>query len=85
MKFLSTFRVSAIGVLLVAGALDSAAQYNHPKEPIGPTLSYQMVKTGLYMISGKGGNCLLRLKREWADSCRRESSRQRPSSAEGRA
>lgn len=61
MKFLSTFRVSAIGVLLVAGALDSAAQYNHPKELIDPTLSYQIVKTGLHMISGKGGNCLLRL------------------------
>ncbi len=61
MKFHSTFQVYAIGVLLVAGTLDSAAQYNHPKEPIDPTLSYQMVKTGLYMISGKGGNCLLRL------------------------
>jgi hypothetical protein len=61
MKFSSTFRVCTIGVLLMAGVLESAAQYNHPKEPIDPTLSYQIVKTGLHMISGKGGNCLLRL------------------------
>jgi glyoxylase-like metal-dependent hydrolase (beta-lactamase superfamily II) len=61
MKFSSTFRVCAIGVLLMAGVLESAAQYNHPKEPVDPTLSYQIVKTGLHMISGKGGNCLLRL------------------------
>jgi glyoxylase-like metal-dependent hydrolase (beta-lactamase superfamily II) len=61
MKFFSTLRICAIGVLLVAGALDSAAQYNHPREPIDPTLSYQIVKTGLHMISGKGGNSLLRL------------------------
>src|SRR5215472_14346613 len=61
MKFSSTFRVCAIGFLLTAGVLEAAAQYNHPKEPIDPTLSYQIVKTGLHMISGKGGNCLLRL------------------------
>jgi glyoxylase-like metal-dependent hydrolase (beta-lactamase superfamily II) len=61
MKFFSTFRVCAIGVLLVTGVLESAAQYNHPKEPIDPTLTYQIVKTGLHIISGKGGNCLLRL------------------------
>src|SRR5262252_6609511 len=61
MKFFSTLRVFAIAVLLAAGVLESAAQYNHPKEPVDPTLSYQIVKTGLHMISGKGGNCLLRL------------------------
>jgi glyoxylase-like metal-dependent hydrolase (beta-lactamase superfamily II) len=61
MNFFSTSRVCAFGVLLMAAALDSAAQYNHPKEPIDPTLSYQIVKTGLHMISGKGGNSLLRL------------------------
>jgi glyoxylase-like metal-dependent hydrolase (beta-lactamase superfamily II) len=61
MKFLSTFRIYAVGVVLVAGAADSAAQYNRPKEPIDPTLSYQLVRTGLHMISGNGGNSLLRL------------------------
>ena len=61
MKFPSTLRICAIGVLLVVGLLDSVAQYNRPKEPIDPTLSYQIVKTGLHIISGKGGNCLLRL------------------------
>src|ERR1700760_4523281 len=61
MKFLSTFRLCAVGVLLGASVLVSAAQYNHPAEPIDPTLSYQIVKTGLHMISGEGGNCLLRL------------------------
>jgi glyoxylase-like metal-dependent hydrolase (beta-lactamase superfamily II) len=61
MKLFSTFQICAIGVLLVACVSESAAQYNHPKEPIDPTLRYQIVKTGLHMISGKGGNCLLRL------------------------
>jgi len=61
MKYVSAFRICMIGVFLAAGALQSAAQYNHPKEPIDPTLSYQIVKTGLHMISGKGGNSLLRL------------------------
>jgi glyoxylase-like metal-dependent hydrolase (beta-lactamase superfamily II) len=61
MTLQSTFRFCVVGVLLAMGALELAAQYNRPKEPIDPTISYQLVKTGLHMISGKGGNSLLRL------------------------
>ena len=61
MNSLSISRVCAAGLFSLAIALNAGAQYNHPKEPIDPTLSYQLVKTGLHMISGKGGNSLLRL------------------------
>ena len=58
---LSIVRACATGLLSMGVALEAAAQYNRPIEPIDPTLSYQLVKTGLHMISGKGGNSLLRL------------------------
>ncbi len=61
MNALSVARGCAISLLLTLTALDTAAQYNRPKEPIDPSLSYHLVKTGLHMISGKGGNSLLRL------------------------
>ena len=61
MKLVLTFRFCIIGIVLLASVLESVAQYNHPKEATDPSLSYQIVKTGLHMISGKGGNCLLRL------------------------
>jgi hypothetical protein len=61
MKALSIARACATGLLSIVFALNAAAQYNRPKEPIDPSLSYSLVKTGLHMISGKGGNCLLRL------------------------
>jgi len=61
MKVLSIVRACATGLLSMGVALEAAAQYNRPIEPIDPTLSYQLVKTGLHMISGKGGNSLLRL------------------------
>jgi glyoxylase-like metal-dependent hydrolase (beta-lactamase superfamily II) len=61
MNWQSIFRVCVVGVLLISGALELAAQYNRPKEPVDPAISYQLVKTGLHMISGKGGNSLLRL------------------------
>lgn len=49
----------------VALAENAFAQYNHPPEPAAkpgsPTLNGDLVKTGLYVFSGAGGNCLLRL------------------------
>jgi cyclase len=61
MKKVSIIRACAAALVSMGLALCAAAQYNHPKEPIDPSLSFQMVKTGLHMISGKGGNSLLRL------------------------
>ena len=56
----------AMVLLLTAGAVTSSAQYSHaneqPRKNIGGSnLTAELVKTGLYMISGGGCNSLLRL------------------------
>ena len=65
MKMASHYRLCAIVVLTMLGATASA-QYNQPKEQPGTvangvTLTTQLVKTGLYVISGGGSNSVLRL------------------------
>jgi glyoxylase-like metal-dependent hydrolase (beta-lactamase superfamily II) len=56
----------AIALLLTAGAVDAPAQYTRANEPpgkstAGSNLTAELVKTGLYLISGGGCNSLLRL------------------------
>lgn len=58
-------RNSVVAALMATfGATSMPAQYGQTKEPQGnqsPVLTSNFVKTGLYMISGGGGNSLLRL------------------------
>jgi cyclase len=56
----------AFTLLTIAGSIAASAQYNKPAEAPekgtgGLTLNTELVKTGLYMITGGGGNSLLRL------------------------
>jgi cyclase len=59
-------RLSVIVVLAMAAAASAAAQYGKPLDPAvkgagDATLTAQFVKTGLFLISGGGGNTVLRL------------------------
>ena len=65
-KLQSAYKLCAIMVLAMAAAVAGAAQYNQgpdlPGKGVGnTTLNTQLVKTGLYVISGGGANSLLRL------------------------
>ncbi len=57
------YRTWAIVLVIMAGAVASPAQFNQAKTPTPSNdgMSSQLVKTGLYLISGEGGNSLLRL------------------------
>ncbi len=66
MKRLAAPKLCAIALLAIAGTVTASAQYNKPeerpaKEVGGATLTTEFVKTGLYVISGGGGNSVLRL------------------------
>lgn len=64
MKTLPAYRPCAIILLLMVLAVAGLAQNSHAKEHPGKGddgMSAQLVKTGLYLISGGGGNSLLRL------------------------
>ena len=62
MKVLPAYKTWAIVLLIMAGAVASSAQYKQPNA-INPNdgLTVQLVKTGLYLITGNGSNSLLRL------------------------
>src|SRR5208283_604007 len=65
-RILRASKPCAIVMLVMAIAVAGSAQYNQEKERPGKgagdvTLDAQLVKTGLYLISGGGGNSLLRL------------------------
>lgn len=65
-KTMPVRRLSAIILFLTGGALVSSAQYTRANEPPGKSadgsaLNTQVVKTGLFLISGGGCNSLLRL------------------------
>jgi glyoxylase-like metal-dependent hydrolase (beta-lactamase superfamily II) len=62
MKVLPAYRTGAIVLLIMAGAVAGSAQYKQPNA-INPHdgLTVQLVKTGLYVISGQGSNSVLRL------------------------
>src|SRR5262245_28757211 len=64
-KTLTTCRLCAVVLLTTAAALTGSAQNHQEKGPAAKgsgdvTFSSQLVKTGLYLISGGGGNTLLR-------------------------
>jgi cyclase len=61
-KILATFRLGAVSLIAFAGISIASAQYapNNPKDAAG-VLTSHYVKTGLYVISGGGGNTVLRL------------------------
>ena len=65
MSFPNRFTNVCLFLFLTAVLTRSAlAQYHHPPEPApagAPTLNADLVKTGLYIFSGGGGNSLLRL------------------------
>jgi cyclase len=63
MKALSAYKSCATALLIVAGAIAASAQFNQAKTPIpvNDGMTYQLVKTGLYLISGNGSNSVLRL------------------------
>lgn len=62
MKALQRCRTCAVVLLVVAVAVVSPAQYRHPNAPDPHDgMTWELVKTGLYMISGQGSNSLLRL------------------------
>ena len=63
MKALSAYKLFASALLIVAGTVAASAQFNQAKTPIPANdgMTYQLVKTGLYLISGNGGNSVLRL------------------------
>jgi glyoxylase-like metal-dependent hydrolase (beta-lactamase superfamily II) len=68
-KTLSTYRLYAILLLTTAVASTALAQTHQEKGapekgPGNPTFSSQLVKTGLYLISGDSGNTLLRFSAE---------------------
>ncbi|MFZ0311781.1 MAG: hypothetical protein WAL85_03655 [Candidatus Korobacteraceae bacterium] len=62
MNVLPAYRTWAIVLLITAGAVVSSAQYKQPNA-INPNdgLTVQLVKTGLYVITGQGSNSVLRL------------------------
>jgi len=62
-KTLSAHASCAIVLLLMAGAFSSSAQYTRANDQPGKgsALTAELVKTGLYLISGGGCNSLLRL------------------------
>src|SRR5436190_15673549 len=64
-KTLPAHMPCAILLLATAGAVAGSAQNPHEKERLGKdggdvTLTSELVRTGLYLISGGGGNSLLR-------------------------
>jgi glyoxylase-like metal-dependent hydrolase (beta-lactamase superfamily II) len=66
MKTLPAYRTCAIVLLAMAAALAGSAQDHRATELPGKraddtTLTAELVRTGLYMISGGGGNSMLRL------------------------
>ena len=60
-----TYKLGAIVLLTLAAAVSASAQYNKPPDRPAKAgnviLTTQLVKTGLYVISGGGGNSLLRM------------------------
>ena len=61
-KILPARRPCAIVLLVAAGAAVTSAQYTRANvQPGGKALTIEMVKTGLFLISGGGANSLLRL------------------------
>src|SRR3974390_3150464 len=62
MKKLPAFRPCPIILLTLLLGITASAQYTHPNAP-NPNdgMSWQLVKTGLYLISGQGSNSVLRL------------------------
>jgi len=65
-KSVHALRRFMIGLLSMAVAVVTSAQVHHeqaslPKDPGDVVLSADLVKTGLYLITGGGGNSLLRL------------------------
>ena len=64
-KTMPAYRPCAIVLLAIAGAIAGSAQYQSKESAVkgvgGITLTMDLVKTGLYVISGGGGNSLLRL------------------------
>jgi glyoxylase-like metal-dependent hydrolase (beta-lactamase superfamily II) len=66
MKILTAHKLCMVVLLTLVLAIASAAQYVQQKEQPGKAaetnkLNAQLVKNGLYLISGGGGNSLLRL------------------------
>ncbi len=63
MRAPSAFGVWATVLVVAAGTIAASAQFNQAKTPIPANdgMTYQLVKTGLYLISGNGGNSVLRL------------------------
>ena len=62
-KVLPAYRTCAIALLVMAGAVAGSAQFNQAKTPTprNDGMTSEIVKTGLYLISGNGGNSVLRL------------------------
>ena len=62
-KGLPAYRTCAIALLVMAGAVAGSAQFNQAKTPTprNDGMTSELVKTGLYLISGNGGNSVLRL------------------------
>src|SRR5262245_29297626 len=55
--------LSAVALFVIAGALHGSAQVSEQpssRGAAGATMTTQLVKTGLYVISGDGSNSLLR-------------------------
>ena len=62
MRSRSVSALCVAAVLALAGARAVFAQYGHPPEAPGSTkITAQLVRTGLYKITGGGSNSLLRL------------------------
>lgn len=63
MRVLPAYRTCAIILLIVAGSAAGSAQYTHANtaRPGNDGMTWQLVKTGLYLISSKGSNSVLRL------------------------
>jgi cyclase len=62
MRMVSARNTCAIILLVMAAALSGSAQYQQSGK-VSPNdgMTWQLVKTGLYVISGQGGNSVLRL------------------------
>ena len=54
-------KAPAVILFTTAATLISLAQYSHPKRALDDGMSSQLVRTGLYVISGHGGNSVVRL------------------------
>jgi len=62
MKTVSVYGKCALALLVMAGAITGSAQYKQPGSVnANDGMNWQLVKTGLYLISGQGSNSLLRL------------------------